>query len=152
MEVNPSESAQERLCSVSRYSLVVKKVRLEKWLTVVYLTSYLFSSSYSLCCIMEKPLNMIQNRCLTLNCTPAAAQKAMQSTFSKKPRNEQNFICPNTALWHNQQLLSHFPPQHKKQMNWQVNCALRENYSSWVSGSLSYRVHARGTMSPSWRQ
>lgn len=47
---------------------------------------------------------------------------------------------------------SAFPPAAQKQMNWQVNCALRKNYSSWVSGSLSYRVHARGTMNPSWRQ
>lgn len=76
MEVNPSEHARVRLCSVFRYSLVVKKVRLQIWLTVVYVTSYLFSSSYSPC-ITEKPLNMWQNRSLSLNCTPAAAQKEM---------------------------------------------------------------------------
>ena len=49
MEVNPSECAKERLYSVFRYLLAVKKSETRE-VTVVYLTSYLFSSLYSSHC------------------------------------------------------------------------------------------------------
>lgn len=74
----------------------------------------------------------------------------MLSAFSKTEMSRTSFVPTRHSDTANKRF--RISPAAQKQMNWEVNCALRENYSSWVSGSLSYRVHARGTMSPSWRQ
>lgn len=75
-----------------------------------------------------KPLNRQQNRCLSLNGTPAAAQKEMQSTFSKTEMSKTSFVPARRSDTTNKRF--RISPAAQKQMNWQVNCALRENYSS----------------------
>lgn len=71
--------------------------------------------------------------------------KMSKTEFIKKKKEK------NTLFRLDQQSLLHFP--YSTEANELArNCVLRENYGFWVSGSLSCRAYARGTVSPSLRQ